>query len=487
MSSAEECLGKAKEFAQNSFWLGVSTGSVMLIGAVYRPLIGRFLGPTGYGEYSFIQVFAGYFLVIAYFGIRSVVAREIGRDPRIAEEYTLAAVRIRAITSVVALILCCAIGYLLRRSGLVTLGIFVYSLSILAVAAGDLLEGVLVAFHRSFYVAISNLVGNLLKLGIGLWALKSGYGLLGVLWVYVFTSAITAIMNAWFVRAVFGQTKQNKAESSPVKYVLIEALPFLALFVSGSLYAKNDILFLTFFRGEEVTGLYSAAYVFVDLLLGIGVAITTAAYPMIARIHGEEEGKPDGDALIRAYERLHKHMLMVFAPVSILLMSLGVEALSLVFGREYLPGYQAMRILVWAPVVEVSCLVSGNFLSGTYRQRLEARIAVTMTALNIAWTVSFIILFGAIGAAVATVGASAVNAVVRYIYVNRTIGRIRVLSAWVKPLACAAVMLIAVQLAADMTWAWRLIIALAGYAIAIAVIRPYDLEDKRLVLSLFRR
>lgn len=478
-------MGKARQFAQNSFWLMVSTVSVMAIGAVYRLIIGRVLGPTEFGRYTFILTFIAYFLVIALFGIRSVIAREISRNPSAGRSYTIAAYKIRAVTTLLALISCCVVGYMLHREQQVTLGIYVLSLSIATVALGEMLEGVLIAFQRSYFVAAANLVGNLLKLGFGIYVLKLGYGLIGVLWVFVITSAVTTGMNWAFVEIVLHSKKQRGAKPGLVRYVFKESIPFFVLAIAGRVYAKNDILFLALIKGDRVTGLYGAAYVFVDLLILASNSITTAAYPMIARLYGVE--KPGKVSLAEAYERLHKHMLMFFLPVSVLLAVFGRELLLLLFGRDYIAGYPALRVLIWVPVVEISCLVSGNFLSATYRQGLEARIAAVMAALNIAWTVSFIVLFGAIGAAVATLGASGVNAIVRYIYIEKNIGKINAADAWIKPIACAAVMLAATLMISQTFWVWRLLTPLLAYVLAIALIRPYDAEDRRLVRSVLGR
>jgi len=479
--------GKARQFASNSFWLAASVATAVLTASVFRLAIGRVLGPSQYGRYAFIQTFVAYFLVLAYFGVRSVVAREVGRDPSKARAYLAASLKIRAVTAVTAMLCSWAVGYALHRGGQVTLGIVIMSLSILALAVGELLEGVLAALQRSFFVALSNLVGNVAKLALVLWALRAGYGLIGVIWVSVAASTLMAITNWRFVKHVLSSQGLQRSEPGRVRYVLKESRPFLLMSAAGKLYAKNDILFLALLRGDAITGIYSAAYVFVDLLISVSGSFNWTAYSMAARLYGEaEDKKPLGMGLSEAYGRLHKHLLMIFLPVSALLMLFGRESLML-FGNRFLGGLDALRVLVWVPPAEVSCVLSGCFLSATYRQRLEARIAAAITALNIGWTVSFIVLFGAVGAAVATIGASLINAAVRYIYVTRTLGKTSVVDVWVRPIACTAAMLLVAQRFMGVFWMWRLAVALMVYALAVAVVRPYDAEDRRLLRSILRR
>ena len=484
--------GKTRQFAKNSFWLVVSTAIIMIVGATYRPIIARFLGPTEYGQYAFIQVFIAYFLLAASFGIRAVVMREIGRDAEETHAYLSAAYKLRSITTVSAIAVCCATGYLLNRSEQVTLGIYVLSLSIVGMMAADLFEAILISFQRSFYIAVASLVGNLLRLGLGVTVLMAGYGLIGVLWVFVFSSSVTAAITWYFMRKVLREKnvhplERGKGEASKVRYVLKEALPFFVIGIAGKFYAKNDIFFLALMRGDKVTGLYSVAYVVVDILIKVGSSIYWAAYPIVSRLYADEKQGRATMRLPEAYERLHKHMLMLFLPISVLLMSFGKEMLLLIFGKAYLGGLSALNVLVWIPVAEVSCLVSGNFLAATYRQGLEARIGLAMALVNVVWTVSFIFLYGALGAAIATIGASTINAVVRFYYIGRSLGAISSVTAWVKPILCAALVMPVVWFTSDMFWISRLGILIGAFVAATLIVRPYDSEDRRMLLSVFGR
>ena len=80
-----------------------------------------------------------------------------------------------------------------------------------------------------------------------------------------------------------------------------------------------------------------------------------------------------------------------------------------------------------------------------------------------------------------------VNALVHYVYMRRVVGPVRTMNAWLKPMACGGLMLIGTQVVPESMLIVRVLTGIAAYAVAIVVTRPFDLEDKRLFLSLVKR
>lgn len=479
-------MGRAKQFAQNSFWLTASAAITMFIGVVYRPIVGHALGVTAFGQYSFITAFSGYFTIIAYFGIKQVVLREAGRKRSAARAFLLTSYKLRSITTLIAFLACGTAGYALHRGTAVTLGIFIMSLSVAVTGAGELLEGILIAYARSFHIAVSCLIGNVLKLIFGILALKSGYGLHGVLWVFVLTSAVTTLFNIYFAKLALRSERQVPDDLARVRYILKESLPFFLLSITTRLYAKSDILFLTIIMGDKVTGLYSAAYVFLDMMFIINSSITTTAYPMVTRIYTHKDGDSGSVDLAEAYERLHKYLVLAFIPMSALLMVFAKEILPLVFGKDYLGGASAMQVLVWTAPIGLSSNISGTFLSAIYHQRLNAVLATVSMAINISWTVGFIYLYGAMGAAMATLGSAIVNTAIHQFYIVRTINNVKPTKIWLKPAICGIIMIAVMLLLSHQPWVFRLLAGIFSYAAGIVIIRPYDDEDLRLLKSIVK-
>lgn len=477
-------MGTARQFAKNSFWLAASAVAVILIGAVYRPIIARIVGPVDYGRYNFIVVYVSYFTVLAYLGVRQVIVREIGREKNAAGVYLHAAWKLRAFTIVIAFITCSLSGYILCRGHIVTTGIVIMTASMAITGISDLLEGVLVGLGRSAGIAVSTFVGNALKLALGIWALRAGFGVLGVLWVFVLSSIVSTAISARFTRNALQGEAQDSGAIADIRFIFRESLPFALMAMSSRLYHKSDVLVLSLMKGDKVTGLYSAAYIFLDLMIAAGISVTTTAYPLVTKLY--TDGGENNNTL-HAYERLHKHALLLLLPVSALLMFFAVEILTFVFEDRYLGGVPAMKVLVWTAALVMSGNISGTFLSAIYRQSLNAVLSIVGMVIHVILTVVLIVLYGSIGAAVAAISASAINAVIHAYYVNRTIGSINLMDIWIKPIICCAVMTIMLYELSSMMWVWRLLLALLAFAGAILVVKPYDKEDKRLLISIVGR
>jgi len=440
------------------------------------------LGPADYGRYSFITKFIGFFMIVAYFGLRWVVVREISADRTLARAYLRIGLRIRTITTLTAIVACCTIGFLLHLDHSVKLGIAIFSVSLAVGGIGELLEGVLLALGRSYCIAGANVTASLLKFVVGTWALYAGHGLFGVLAVFVAATMVSTGLDILFVKSALRGEDQRAEEPGLTKLVLRESLPFVVQAGAARLYQKNDIIFLTMLRGNEATGIYSAAYVFLDLLMAVASSVVAAVYPMVAKMQTES-----AHSVSEAYGRLHKYMLLGLLPISAALMFLGPSILVTVFGKAYVRGNLPLQILVWTLPVEVSCLVSGTFLCAMYQQRLTAIITICTASLNVVATVGLIMLYSATGAAVATVGGSLVSAVIHYVYVRRVVGPISTLDAWLKPLACGGLMLSAMCCIPISMTIIRVIAGILVYVAALAAVRPIDAEDRRLMLSLLKR
>lgn len=477
---------RARQFAKNSFWLTVATAIVILAGAVYRPIIGRFLGPGDFGDYTFIQTYVNYFLVLALFGVRNVVTRELGVESTAARAYLSAAYRVVALANALALIACIVIGFALRRDTEVTQGILILSLSIVTVSFGDILQGALVAFQRSLSIAAANLVSSLLKLGVGYWALSRGYGLHAVLWTFVMSSIVMTLMNWWSTEKALGDSKETRSRLGLARYLVAESVSFFLLSIASRLYAKGDVLILYLIKGSEVTGLYGAAYVFVDVLLFTRSSIVAVAYPMVARMFRCDE-EHNGMGLPEAYERLHKHMYLMFLPVCVLLMCFGGTILELVFGDRFSAGIPALSVLVWTLPPSITALVAGTFLCAVYRQRLNAVLAFVGMGVNVVWTVWFVFLYGAMGAAWSTVGSGVVNAVIHHVYAKRVLGPMSTLEMLVKPIACAGLMLVTILMLGESQWVVRALLGTGAYGVGMLALRVYDSEDRRLMRSVIKK
>lgn len=398
----------ARSFLKNSIMLSIMSLMVSALGFIYRVYIARYFGSSGFGAYLFVITFIDYFGVISLFGFRNVIVRQVAAQRDQTGSYTRAGLELRLVSSSIALILAIAVTFLLKKANAVEVFrqrsdievlIFAYALSIPAVAITDILHAVILGLERSEFSALSTVISNVLKIGIGIALIICGYGLLSVFIVFTATSAFNAFLNWIFLhkklRVVLPSAHSKLREVR--RYVFFEALPFWYITLICKVYYRNDILILGWLKGNKVLGVYGAAYMAIDLLLLLGGAITTAVYPVLSRAYVTESQR-----VSRYYELLSKYVFLVFAPVCIAISVLAPKLVPFILGKGYQGSVPALRVLIWMVLFETLTLVGGNVLAATGNQKKQAILAAGIAAVSFLLTLGLVKAWGYMGAAWAT-------------------------------------------------------------------------------------
>ncbi|MEN6372612.1 MAG: flippase [Armatimonadota bacterium] len=478
-------MSTSKRFAKNSLALTIASLSITFLGAIYRIFIAKYLGDVEFGKYSFITTYVSYFSALSLFGLRYVITREVARSPEKCPSILRESIKIRGLTTSLAFGSAYVILLFLGKGTDVQVGVFIYGLSLFAVAAMDIVEGLIVAREASFYITISALVSNALKIFIGITALALGYGLMAILVIYLAISILNTSLSWWFCHIVFSDVRSTKSRPDPHlrQFLIHESIPFLFLALLSRVYYKNDIILLSIFKTDRIVGWYSAAYLPVDALLVVASSISLAAYPLMSKLFGE-----DSNNLKNFSNSLSKYLLMLFIPVAITLTAVGPQLMRLIFGKSYATAMPVLQLLGWMPVAEVVTCGMGNVLSATYNQQITARVTVLNAAINLGICLLLIPKYSYWGGAIGTVVSAYITLAIVTWVVNRHILKVDWLSNIVKPLVCALFALAALLLAANSIGPWlSWLIGLATFAIATLVTGTFRRYDRDLILSIFRK
>jgi O-antigen/teichoic acid export membrane protein len=125
--------------------------------------------------------------------------------------------------------------------------------------------------------------------------------------------------------------------------LLQQSLPFFGLSLGDVLLQRIDILLLSVVAGPAVTGIYSAAYNVVRVLMKLVQSFWKALYPTLSRLHQQAQAQ---------YERLARmglrYGLLLLHPTATVGAAVAGGALGLIFGGEYGESAHVFQILLWA-------------------------------------------------------------------------------------------------------------------------------------------
>src|SRR5690606_15318751 len=164
-------------------------------------------------------------------------------------------------------------------------------------------------------------------------------------------------------------------------------------------YQHADKLMTTRFIGSTQTGYLTAAFVVIfGVIELLSTTILTAIYPMMSRYHADGQGETFGFIV----EKLAFFTLLISLPLALVLSSFAVEITVPLFGPNFRPTADVLRILIWYAATAMTSNIFAQALIVQNRQRTLMLIRTSGLAINITLNALLIPRIGISGAALAS-------------------------------------------------------------------------------------
>ncbi|MDJ0627701.1 MAG: flippase [Rhodobacter sp.] len=179
---------------------------------------------------------------------------------------------------------------------------------------------------------------------------------------------------------------------------LKQAFPLMLGAVSAVIYLKIDILFLSYMAGKEVTGIYSVAARLSEAWYMLPATLALAAFPRMVELRSSAP---------KRYARRMQDAMDVFAAFGTLVAASSFfwakPMIALLFGAAYLDAVFILQLYVWVGIVVATRALIHKWLLAEALFWGSATIHMTGATLNVGLNLLLIPIYGAAGAAVATV------------------------------------------------------------------------------------
>lgn len=313
-----------------------------ILGLFALALITRYLGQTGFGEYTTIITFLTFFAVMADFGLTLVTVQMISDTTGNEQKLLNNLFSLRLVSVVLFLCLAPIIVFFLPYSSAVKLGVLIAAISFIFPALNQVIIGLFqkrLSMDRS---ALAEVVGRLI-LVLGILLAKNGHsGLNGVLFATIASSAINFLIN-YFCSLKFTRLRLE-FDWSVWKKIFSLSWPLAITIVLNLIYLRADTLILSFFRGPEEVGLYGASYKIIDVLTtlpfmfgGLMLPILTASWIKGDHIYFKK-------VLQKSFD-----VMAVFAlPLVAGAQFLGNPIMTRVAGKDFAASGPILQILIFA-------------------------------------------------------------------------------------------------------------------------------------------
>ncbi|MFA5992293.1 MAG: flippase [Candidatus Pacearchaeota archaeon] len=393
----------------NSLKLIAKTSLIVFIGVifskvlayVYRIIIARQFGPEVYGVFSLAIMIGGWFAAFSALGLSDGISRYIpiyrGKKETEKIRYIFRfSVIVLFISSIIAGIILffasdfIAVQFFKNAKLSFFLKIFAVIVPINVLAYPFL--SALRAYEKiNWYSFIFNIAQNFAKVLFLIILILVGLGSSSIAFSYLLGMAAMLVL-AYFVckyklAEIFSKSNIEQSEKKKIKKDLINySIPLLFSGFISVLFYWIDSFSIGLFKGAFEVGIYNAAVPLAMALAVIPELFNQLFFPLITK----EYSKDNLELIKTLSKQVSKWVFIIVLPIFILLFLFPGAAINLLFGQDYLPAINALRILSIGALISAVFMVSSQLISMIGKSRLVLFNIVLASAINFVLNMIFI-------------------------------------------------------------------------------------------------
>ena len=405
------------------------------LGLITIALITRYLGPSGFGEYTTIITFISFFAVIADLGLTLVTVQLISVPrPYAGEEVNFSALgenaepaayyqnkilsnlfSLRLLSALIFLGLAPAIIWFLPYGQGIKIGVLIATASFLFPALNQILVGLFQKELRLDRVSIAEIAGRLL-LFAGVFAVTHfNFGLYGMLYALVLSSALN------FSLLLFFSKKYAKINLKFDKVLWLQIIkktwPIGLTIFLNLIYLRADILILSLLRNSNDVGLYGASYRVIDVLITLPFIFAGIVLPILTA--GWQSNRENFNNILQKSFDL---MMILALPLVIGTQFVGERIMIAVAGNDYALSGRILNVLVLAAGIIFVGTVFSHAVIAIDRQKKIIAAYAFVAATSLLGYLIFIPRYSYYGAAWVTIYSELSIALAAYLLVKSITG-----------------------------------------------------------------
>jgi len=381
----------------------IGFGVNFFVSFVFKILIARYLGVTGFGVFSLGSTIVA-LSAVALLGLDRGIARFLPREDGL--EYKRGVLLSGLL---IGIPMGFAVGLIIIHfSGTIAAQIFGSreSSAIVQVFALGIPFSVLVRLSvggtqgmqlSAPKVYINNLALPISRLVLAAAAVAFGLGSVGVAWAYTLAFIASGTLGLFFlIRRT--PLLSNVSPHFHYRKLLRFSLPIMIVATANMLYTSIDNLMIGYFVGAHNVGIYNSAFSLARILLIALLSFTFMAMPIMSEFHSNEQR----DEMRSIYQTISKWIYILSFPIAFVFLLTPETIMRLIYGPGYGPGGIALGILTIGMLSHVIAGPNENTLISIGTTRMIMFDNISILFLNVILNVLLIPRFSYAGAAVAS-------------------------------------------------------------------------------------
>lgn len=352
-------------------------------------LLTRYLGVAGYGAYTTIFTYVGFWAVIADFGYYWVVVRELSKPNADQEHIFNNVITVKIIFAIVVFALSALVGlFIPQYSQMIKMGIAIIAISWFWMS----LNSTYVSFFQyrleMYKAAITEVVGRA-TIALGMYFLvKNEVDFYQVMWLYVLGNAVNFFLS--YVLAAKYIKYRPRFDFKLWKMILRDSFPLALITFVSLINFKFDTIILSIQKSQTDVGIYGVPYKILEIIILIPSIFTGNVFPILTKYFNQKDNRFES-----AIKKSIDFLFFIGVPVVLILSILSTPIIHFIAGDEYIT---ASTVSIFGKAIAapqilsiLSLSIGTTFLVGILpslltvinKQKLQVLPAVVVTLLNI--------------------------------------------------------------------------------------------------------
>lgn len=435
------------------------------IGAFFQLLamvaIARYLGASGFGDYSFVMAFVGIFEIAADLGFRNIFVRDVAVDKENLSWYLGIMKLMIWVLSIISFILIIVIINIVSSSSEIIISSYIAGLAVLSIFHAWGYGAVCRAFEDMEYNAIGFTLHKAILLGFtilaiwfkaNLWQIFLAYlGANILLWIYYY-----CIVRFKYVKPVI------LWEPKGAWYMFREAIPLGIAAILRKITWQVDTIILSAISTSYAVGMFSVSYKIIQALSLIPLTFAQPLFPMFARLGRESPKK-----LFEIHDKTLKMISAIGIPLAVVLTAYSDLIITLLFGAQFQDAGVSLQILSWALFFLFPTSLYVYLFTSIGKQRLLAVASFACLAINILVDIALIPYMSYIGACIGTLMSEAILCGIGIYFIRRVGHKISLAGIVGKPSIAGLLLLTALYSTRNFSIVWQISGFLSGMLIYV--------------------
>jgi len=457
----------------------IAVTAISLITIAY---LTRYLGVAGYGAYTTIFAFVGFWAVIADFGFFWVMVRELSK-PNSKKEYIVGnLMTLKFFFSLLVFLVCSLAAFVIPQyDWTLKIGIAVIAASWFWMSLNNTYLGLFQSQLEMYKTAVSELIGRAIILTGVVILVNSHSDLQYILATCIVGNVVNFGVNyVWSLKYV---RFKPQFDWKYWKFLLIESLPLAILAIIGLVHFKIDTLILSLMKGTVDVGIYGVPYKILEIVLLIPSVFIGNVFPILTRYYHADDERLNG-----SIQKSFDFLVILVVPIVTGLIVLAEPTINFIAGKDYITASttyiagiaitapKVLMILALAVGVSFFLNIFSSILTVINKQAKQIVPMVVITFINVTLNVIFIPFYSYFAAAVITFFTGLIMLFwwfkLSRQYLNFRLNFTIIGKALTAGLISAAVFYFSINLYVIFAW----LIGIASYLVVGYFIKLYDLQ-----------